>query len=137
MALSERQPTLSAMLICERVIREAETGLVSLIGVFEGVQSPQRPTVVPALWVYAKITDAQGEYEFRLDIVRRNDEQQIAQAAIPGLRLDDPLQPGEVIIQLGGLKFEEAGHYDFRLYANGRFVGTKSLLVQFRQGENA
>jgi hypothetical protein len=86
MALSERQPTLNAMLICERVIREAETGLVSLIGVFEGVQSPQRPTVVPALWVYAKITDAQGEYEFRLDIVRRNDEQQIAQAAIPGLR---------------------------------------------------
>ncbi len=65
---------MNAMLICERVIREAETGQVSLIGLFESAASRDFPIVIPMMYVYAKMTDAQGEvslqaragYDFRL-----------------------------------------------------------------------
>ena len=39
--------------------------------------------------------------------------------------------PAELVFQIGGLVFQKPGRYEFRLYANERWVGSKSLyLVQ-------
>ena len=51
-----RQPKINAMLICERVIQEEGTGLISLIAIFEHITTEQVPITVPMLHVYAKMT---------------------------------------------------------------------------------
>jgi len=130
MAPEARAPKINAILICERVIREEGTGLISLIGILETLRGEQVPLTVPSLFVYAKMTEAQGEYLFKLEVVRRRDMNTIAEAPIPTpVTLDDPLANGEIVMQLGGLTFTEPGYYDFRLSANERFLDSKGLQI--------
>jgi hypothetical protein len=37
---------------------------------------------------------------------------------------------GEIVFQLVGLVFERPGRYDFRLHANDRYLGSKTLNVE-------
>jgi hypothetical protein len=127
---SSRQPKINAMLLCQKVIREAETNMVSLISIFEAIRVEELPASVPSVVVFAKLTEAQGEYEFKLEVVRRNDNQVIAEAPVPPMSVDDPMLSGEIALDLGGLRFDQAGYYDFRLSANGRFIDSKSLLIE-------
>ena len=63
---SARIPKVYAMLLCHRIIRDAETGTTSLIDLVENITVTEVPATVGTLYVYAKVTDAQGEYVFKL-----------------------------------------------------------------------
>ena len=63
-------PALNAMLICDVAFQDEASGKTSLIGVFETVTAFQFPARHGRLCVYAKLTDAQGEYRLRLELVR-------------------------------------------------------------------
>ena len=41
----------------------------------------------------------------------------------------DRMAPVEIVVQLLGIVFERPGRYEFQLWANGRWVGSKSLSV--------
>lgn len=128
---------MNAMLICERVIREEGTGLISLINVFEHVNSGQFPLAIPVA-VYAKLTDADGEYEFKLELVRRDDAQVVGEFILGGVTMNDPMEHGEIVFQIFGIPLERPGYYDFRLWANGRFVDSKAIHARLVQsGEEA
>lgn len=129
MAQSARKPQAYAMLLCQRVIREDGTGLISLISIFETITARQLPLTIPSIFVFAKLTDAQGEYVFKLEVVRRNDDKMIAEAPMPPITVEDPIASGELIFELGGLTFTESGYYDFRLWANGVFITSQSMLI--------
>jgi len=121
-------PAYSAMLICDMAIREEGTGKVSLIGIFENVSATVFPARHPLLCVYCKLTDAQGDYAFRLELVRGEDLVVIGggefRVSVPGRR-----DIFDLIFQLGGLVFERPGAYEFQLSANGRHVAGKSFNV--------
>jgi hypothetical protein len=116
------------MLLCDLTIREHGTGKISLIGVFEHISAGRFPVVHRALSVYAKLTDAEGDYTIRLDLVRLDDNQLIAQGTLKAT-FADRMSPGELIFNLENLALERPGHYEFRLYAEDRFVASKSFGV--------
>jgi hypothetical protein len=116
------------MLICDLAIREEGTGKTSLIGIFERIQTARLPGTHPSLAVYAMVTDAQGDYALRLQLVRLADLMTIGEGRTQ-VTVADRRAPTEITFTLGGLVFEQAGPYEFRLYANERFVGQKSFSV--------
>lgn len=101
---------------------------MSLIGIFEQVRAPSFPVRHPAMCVYTKLTDAAGEYDIRLDLVRLDDMQIIGQGQMRPT-FPDRMAPVEIVVQLLGIVFERPGRYEFQLWANGRWVGSKSLAV--------
>ena len=111
------------MLLCDLTIREHGTGKISLIGVFENISAPRFPVVHRALSVYAKLTDAEGDYVIRLE-----DSHVVAQGTLTAT-FADRMSPGELIFNLENLGLERPGRYEFRLYADGRFVAGKSFTV--------
>ncbi len=121
-------PNLNAMLICDLTIREERTGKVSLIGVFESIAATTFPTVHRALAVYAKLSDAEGEYDIRLELVRLDDARTVAEGRMAA-KFADRLTAAELIFNLENLPFERPGRYEFRLHANERFVAGKSFTV--------
>jgi hypothetical protein len=121
-------PSLNAMLLCDHTIREHGTGKVSLIGIFENITAVQFPVVHRALSVYAKLGDAEGEYAIRLELVRLDDHQVVAEGTLR-TSFGDRMTPGELIFALENLGLERAGRYEFRLYANDRYVAGKSFTV--------
>jgi hypothetical protein len=121
-------PTLNAMLLCDHTIREQGTGKVSLIGIFENISAARFPVVHHALSVYAKLGDAEGEYAIRLELVRLDDGHTVAQGTLRAA-FADRLAPGELIFALENLALERPGRYEFRLYADDRYIAGKSFTV--------
>ena len=103
--------------------------MISPIGILESTAVSQLPFAVPSLFSYAKLTEAQGEYAFKLDIVRRNDMVTVAEAPTPKVTVEDPMENVEIVMDLGGLVFNTAGYYDLRIWANDRFLDSNSLRV--------
>ncbi|TMQ26364.1 MAG: hypothetical protein E6K82_04640 [Candidatus Rokuibacteriota bacterium] len=121
-------PSLNAMLLCDLTIREHGTGKISLIGVFENISAATFPVVHRTLSVYAKLADAEGDYAIKLELVRLDDSHVVAQGTLKAA-FANRMTPGELIFNLENLAFERAGRYEFRLYADERFVAGKSFTV--------
>ena len=120
-------PSLAAMLVCDTTIRDIETGKVSLIGVFERIVTPAFPATHGSLSVYAKIADAEGEYAFRLELRHLPTLQLVGQVETPPAQVKDRLESQELIFRVDHLVLPAPGRYEFRLFANGHFVGQKAF----------
>lgn len=116
------------MLLCDLTIREHGSGKISLIGVFENISASRFPVVHRTLSVYAKLTDAEGEYTIRLELIRLDDSHVVAHGTLKAT-FADRMSPGELIFNLENLALERPGRYEFRMYAEDRFVAGKTFTV--------
>ena len=131
-------PKTNAMLICDYVITERETNKKSLIGVFENIGAATFPCTHFAMSVYIKLTDAQGGYQFRLELVDLQSDIMIGKSEIPDeVRVPSPLDAHELVFNLRGVRFLHAGNYEFRIFANDRIFGQKKLVVEQVQANPA
>ena len=121
-------PVLNAMLVCDMALREEGTGKVSLIGIFENINAASFPSVHPELSVYAKLTDADGEYVLRLELIQLEKARIIASGETT-ITPSDRMGSVELSFNLRNLVFQEPGLYEFRLSANAKHVGAKTLRV--------
>jgi hypothetical protein len=123
-------PSLNAMLACDRAIRDPVTRKVALVGVFDRIGIPRLPAdYVSGMSIYARLTDAQGRYRLRLELVRLDDDQVIGRGEMDAT-LEDRLRMTEVTLNLKRVRFETAGTYEFRLFGNDRYVGGLTLTVE-------
>jgi len=126
-------PTVLAMLLCDQVIVDAGTNKKSLIGVFDNLNSVGFPSQT-RIAIYAKLTDAEGKYDFRVRIVHLKDETLLGEFEIKGAAFADQLRPAELIIDLPALVFPEAGKYEFQLYANEIYLSRITMEAKSIQG---
>lgn len=123
-------PKTNAMLICDYVITERGTNKKSLIGVFENIGASTFPCTHFAMSVYIKLTDAQGDYRFHLELVDLQSDVTIGKSEMPEeVRVPSPLDAHELVFNLRGVRFMHAGKYEFRIFANGKIFGQKKLVV--------
>jgi len=118
------------MLICDKVINEAGTNKKSLIGIFESINVAKFPCVHQFLSVYIKLTDANGIYDFCLELYDLENGAVIGRTEMPGKAdIKDPLTTHELVFNLNNLNFTHPGKYEFRLFANEEIFGQKTFLV--------
>lgn len=122
-------PVLNAMLICDTIINESNTNKKSLIGVFENIYAHSFPCRHYSLSVYVKFTDAQGKYNFRLELVDLESNQILGKGIIGEQDIADKLASYELVFNLMGLEFKHPGKYEFRIFANDYLFGHKSLNI--------
>lgn len=128
-------PDLNAMLICDTVITDRDTGKNSVIGIFDRIVAGSFPVRHPSLTVYARIIDAQGEYKFKLELVNLTNNQTIGGGTTPPIEVTDRMVPHDLVFKLHGLTFPADGRYEFRLYADDNFVGVHSFQVRLHSTE--
>ena len=127
--MNQVKPSKEAMLICDQIINEAVTNKKSLVGIFEQICAEKLPCTHPDLSVYVKFTGALGDYNFELVLVDLTTDQVIGKAALPTQRVPDKLGSYELVFNLMNLKFQNAGKYEFRIFADGDLFGIKSFSV--------
>jgi hypothetical protein len=113
-------PSVVAMLVCDQVITEFGTGKKSLIGIFENVNSPMFPTQIK-IGVYAKLVDAEGDYDILIRLVNLKDETRVAdiKAEAKGIKREGA---AELVVNVAGIVLPEPGKYEFQLFANDAFL---------------
>jgi hypothetical protein len=126
--MTRSQPVVNSIIVCATMIRDLETGERSLIGVFTRLTASRFPLVHPSLCLYARLIDAQGDYDFRLALVRLESMEVIGEGTVH-VAIPDRLQYHELAFRLTGVVFPAPGRYEFRLYADGNFLDHQALDV--------
>ena len=127
------RPSKEAMLICDSIITETQTNKKSLIGIFEEIYAAKVPFRHESLSVYAKFTGALGDYQFKLELVDLRTNEVIGRGTTEILKISDKLRSYELVFNLKGLVFKNAGKYEFQLSANDEVFGTKTFSIMERQ----
>lgn len=123
-------PTVQAMLVCDMVLKEAQTNKHSAIGIFTDVYASAFPMMLNPLAAYVCLADAIGPYELAMELVDLAEDKVLGR--VQGLKLHskDKLQSHDFGIRFVNTVFPHPGRYEFRLLADGRPLGGKTLRVQ-------
>ena len=126
------RPDAKAILLCDQTITDVNIGKPSLIGIFDNIDTSQFPCAV-SISIFLKMTDAQGEYTFRFELIRNNDGQAIAGGQLPGpVVVGDRLAEFNLVWDMY-VQFTEPGRYEFQIYEDGRLVAHKAFTVALVQ----
>ena len=115
------KPVLLAALVCDVAVKDPTSGKISLIGIFDRVHVSKFPSKRPVS-LYAKLTEAEGEYEFQARYVYSNTGEKLAEAK-GKFKAKNKLATVELNLQFPPLPIPGEGRYDFQLWVNGAFLG--------------
>ena len=124
-------PVCKAILLCQKSIVEAETGLVSLISVFNGFGVSKSGRSGPAE-AFCRITEAVGKYRITVEIQDLTTGNAIAGANAGDIEISDRLLSTDVMIPIPPIPFQHPGQYDFVVFANGTEIDRQKFSVIFR-----
>lgn len=123
------KPILKAMLLCDHTLVEEGTHKRTLIGIFDRIQASQVPTVHPAMSMYVQFREIQGTFNFTLELFDLMTGKVMHKAVVQDFEVRDKSRDCELVFNLLSVRFEHAGDYEFRIYANDMIFGQKHFKV--------
>jgi len=131
--LSKVVPYLLAILVCDSGTIDRNSGKKTLVGIFDRVIAKEFPT---SRWlsVYFKLSDAQGNYRFKVQYAQVKTDKILAEAETKDLQtIKSRLDTFDSLISFPmALLIPEVGQYEFRLYANNMFLGRIAINAEQR-----
>jgi hypothetical protein len=119
-------PSIRDFILCEKVIRDQLYGKITLVDVFENIQSFHFPFTFRC-WYYCTLTDGHGPFAFQ--VLLRNIETGKEVPIWDGTIVLDPVKPG-ALVNVIAPTFEAPGLYEFVIRsANGKTVGMRTFTV--------
>lgn len=109
-------PKVNSFLIADHVFQQA-SGKWCLIGVFNQISLRRHPAYHPSLGLYLKLSDAEGEYDVRVEL--RSDSEECI-ATLGGIRMvvTDRLAEPQIGLQGNNLLIPKPGTYFLKVFFN-------------------
>ena len=126
---SLHRPSVQAFLVCDCVIEDSATRKKSLIGIFTHLRAAAFPFQHQQLGVYFCLTDAEGTYQFDIDLFFLNTNELVCRATLPPIDIADRLQISDFAINIPTLIFPAPGRYEFRLRIGHAIIAQKDFNV--------
>jgi hypothetical protein len=123
------KPSVQAFLVSDQVIEDSVTKKKSLIGLFTHLQAVSFPFQHQQMGLYFCLTDAEGPYQFDIELIYLNTEQLVCRATLPRIVIGDRLQISDFGINIPSLVFPAPGRYEFRLRMDGHLIAQKDFNV--------
>ena len=123
------RPSVQAFLVCDCVIEDSATRKKSLIGIFTHLRAAIFPFQHQQLGVYFCLTDAEGTYQFDIDLFFLNTNELVCRATLPPIDIADRLQISDFAINIPTLIFPAPGRYEFRLRIGHAIIAQKDFNV--------
>ena len=127
--VEELKPIVQAFVVCDTVIIDSLTGKKSIIGAFTHLWAQSFPCQHPQMGVYFCLTDAQGSYQFEIQLAYLDKDQIVGKAALSPIEIKDRLEIHDFGLNIPAIIFPGPGRYEFRLYADGQFITQKDFQV--------
>ena len=122
-------PNIISFVIADKVIQEKNTNKWSIIGIFDKFYSSHFPVYINSLGLYIRLSDAEGEYNVRVEFCDTNDR---VLAKVEGIKitLKSRLHNAEFGVQTNILPIPKPGRYFFKLYFNDKFIKDFPLISE-------
>ena len=118
-----------ALILCDAVHVDPDTGKRTLLGIFSYRQAATFPLTIPALAVYAVLSDGRGVHPVSAHWVDPDGVE------LPGTRTEievdftDPIIQYEITFPYEDLTFDDSGSYAVRLEVAGEFILERRLII--------
>ena len=123
------RPSVQAFLVCDYVIEDTSTRKKSLIGLFTHLRAAAFPFQHQQLGVYFCLTDAEGTYQFDIDLFFLNTNELVCRATLPPVDIADRLHIADFGINNPMLIFPAPGRYEFRRRIGHAIIAQKDFNV--------
>jgi len=120
MKAETEKPLGVAIVICEKVIAEANTNNKTLISIFNHIRAKQFPCMHPKMAIYVALTNGNGEKQVQLVFKPVGGETIMKLGG--KVKFQNPNHVIELIFDLRSVLFPEAGLYVFEVYADDEFI---------------
>ena len=124
-----RVPQVQALLICERIIRDHGSHRLSLINIFADIGTEEFPATFPEVWVYCRMINAVGRYNFTLRIVKVGVQEEKVMDIERSFDCPNPAIMVEASFQIAKVMFREPALYEFRMIVEGETIGQTTLRI--------
>ncbi len=133
MPRQHRFPTLLALVICDTVIEDVETGKKSLIGLFDLVVGVQRPAFIPELCVYVCLVGGPEHSPCRIAVRCLGPDGTEVATAEESVDFPHADSVAELVFRFQGVEFRETGWYRFECRIGGEAIAERRLLVEVEE----
>lgn len=128
--LSKVIPVLVASLVCDVAVVDPNTGKKNLIGIFDKILVEKLPVQRP-VYLYIKLTDAEGSYNLEVKFIQVNSGKVLA-GATGELKCSSRLESADLYIEFPPVQFLSVGRYEFQVWANSVYLGGTFIDVVLR-----
>ncbi len=122
-------PQCKAILLCERVIMEAGTGKVNLIGVVHKFVFPSLPAQTQPMTAYLQLVEGIGRYNITAEVWDLTTGQSLAQGQGAAVEFQDRLAVIQLLLPLPPLPLHHEGSFDVVVFANGQEIDRQKFTV--------
>ena len=123
------KPNILSFLIADNVIQERGTNKWSAIGIFDQILVEKFPCIYANMALYIRLSDAEGEYDLRVEFTNSEDTKLSTFEGIK-LKVLDKLATPDFGIQTRNLFIPQPDKYSFDLYFNGQLCEGFPLIVK-------
>ena len=127
-------PEVLAMVICDTVIEDVESGKKSLIGLFDHVHTSHLPSIVNELNVFLSLTDGHGSPAAELRCVNSASGEELFRTE-GEVEFPDPLSVVDLHFRFQGCEFPEEGEYRFQFFCGGDLLRERKFHVSMETEE--
>ena len=121
-------PTVVAVVLCDRIITEAQTNKKTLVGTFDTLWAKNPPFATP-IWLYLRLTDMEGKYRFKIKLIHLDADTPIMEAETNEINAEDRLKYGELVVPIPAIPLEREGTYEFQIFANDVYIGRTTMFA--------
>jgi len=123
-------PRCKAILLCDQLIVDAQTGKVSVIGVFDGFVVPTMPGRTRPSNAFLQLTDGIGNYSITVEIHDLLEDRVIARAKLAEIGFASRATKGNLVIPVPPLPIDHVGVYDFVVLADGQEIDRQQFTTK-------
>ena len=127
--MSPSKPKIITFLIADSVIQEKGSNKWSVIGIFDRIFASKFPTLHNNMALYMRLSDAEGEYDIRIEFVDSEGKKLSVFEGIK-LKVGSKLNHPDFGIRTQNLIIPKPGKYHFDLYFNDQLCESCPLIVE-------
>ncbi len=120
-------PTPMAVVFADQIIVEAMTGKKTLVGLYSTIFARRLP-LRRQVNIFVELGDAQGSYDFLLELVRLETGAVVARGQLEGVRSRDRLTPLELVVRVP-VSFPAYGTYEARISFESQVFASRTVRV--------
>ena len=116
-------PHVQAVILCDHIYRDDETGKCVLAGTFNRVFLEDFPGEYHPAAIYLNLSDFAGRHVIQFRFVRLHDQKILDESPPFPIQHDDRREPHECIFDLPPLEFPGPGRYSLEILYDGDMIG--------------
>ena len=122
-------PRCKALLLCEKVIIDAQNGFPSVISVFDHFMLPKYPSRVKQFYAFLQFVDGIGRYDVVIEVHDLKKGEVIGRGTGIGLEFEHRPNRMNVVVPIPPLNLPHPGAYDLVVIANGQEIDRQQFIA--------